>query len=162
MGEIGIGIIEPEVGEPVNARDFVGIVLRYNHYTYFECNKKSPMNEHKVAIARSKAGRRFIAQMSMYNEGDFERLREFMELGYYDLILMENPIDRRIFDLKTTRKLHGRLKVDHVEIADEYAITVVMATEKNDKHLRLEMIVHEDYPHQIMHYSLLPLDEAKD
>ena len=117
------------------------------------------MNEHKVAIARSKAGRRFIAQMSLYNEGDFERLHEFIETGYYNMILMQNPVERRILDLKTTRKLHGRLKVDDVESAEEYSIKVILSTEKNDKRLRLEMIVHEDYPHLVLHYSLLPIDE---
>jgi len=117
------------------------------------------MTDNAKKIGQSKAGRRFIAQMNFYNAGDFDRLREFMHGGYYDLILMENPIKRRILDLKTTRKLHGRLKVVEVESAEEYSIVAIMQSEKGDKALRLEMIVHEDYPHQIMHYSLLPIDD---
>ena len=115
------------------------------------------MTDHAKKIGQSKAGRRFIAQMNFYNAGDFERLGLFMHGGYYDLILMENPIDRRILDMKTARKLHGRLKVAEVESAEEYAIKLIMQPEKGNKKLRLEMIVNEDYPHQIMHYSLLPI-----
>jgi len=115
------------------------------------------MTNNAKQIGQSKAGRRFIAQMIFYNAGDFDRLREFMHGGYYDLILMENPIKRRVLDLKTTRKLHGRLKVAEVETADEYSIVAIMQSEKGNKKLRLEMIVHEDYPHQIMHYALLPI-----
>lgn len=117
------------------------------------------MTDNAKQIGQSKAGRRFIAQMNFYNAGNFDRLRQFMYGGYYDLIVMENPIDRRILDLKTTRKLHGRLKVAEVEVADEYAIILIMQPEKGNTQLRLKMIVHEDYPHQIMHYSLLPVDD---
>jgi len=110
-------------------------------------------------IGQSKAGRRFIAQMNFYNANDFERLEEFMRGGYYELILMENPIDRRLFDFKTTRKLHGRLKVEAVESAEEYSIILIMTTEKNDTRLRLKMVVGEDYPHLVTHYALTPLEE---
>jgi hypothetical protein len=117
------------------------------------------MTENAKQIGQSKAGRRFIAQMNFYNAGDFKRLRQFMRGGYYDLILMENPITRRILDLKTTRKLHGRLKVADVESAEEYSIKLIMQPEKGDAKLRLEMVVNEDYPHQITHYSLLPVED---
>jgi hypothetical protein len=116
------------------------------------------MTDNAKQIGQSKAGRRFIAQMNFYNAGDFDRLREFMHGAYYDLIVMENPINRRILDLKTARKLHGRLKVAEVELAEEYVIKLIMKSEKSTTQLRLEMIVHEDYPHQILHYSLLPID----
>lgn len=116
------------------------------------------MTENAQLISKSKAGRRFIAQMNFYNAADFDRLGEFMRGGYYDLILMQNPIDRRILDLKTTHKLYGRLKVAEVESAGEYAITVIMQAEKRGQKLRLEMTVDEDYPHQVLHYSLAPMN----
>jgi len=116
------------------------------------------MSELAKQIGQSKAGRRFIAQTNIYNMGDFERLDEFMRGGYYDLILMANPVERRIFDLKTTRKLHGRLKVAEVESAEEYSIKLILSTEKNDTRLRLEMVVDENYPHQVTHYSLVPVE----
>lgn len=116
------------------------------------------MSELARQIGQSKAGRRFIAQTNFYNVGDFERLDTFIRDSYFDLILMQNPVERRIFDLKTTRKLHGRLKVAEVESAEEYSVTLILSTEKNDKHLRLEMVVNEDYPHQITHYSLVPVE----
>lgn len=118
------------------------------------------MSEEARQISASKAGRRFIAQMNFYNAGDFKRLRQFLHSGYYDLILMENPVERRLLDLKMTRKLHGRLKVAEVEKADDYAIDLIMESELRGDRLRMNMIVSENYPHQIMHYSLLPVEES--
>ncbi len=109
-------------------------------------------------IGASKAGRRFIAQMRYYNAGDFRKLRGFMRSGYYDLALMENPVKRRLLDLKATRRLHGRLKVAEVEAAEDYAIQLILTGEKGGTRLRLNLNVNESYPHQITHYLLQPLD----
>lgn len=118
------------------------------------------MSENAKQIAASVAGRRFIAQMNFYNAADFKRLRQFLHSGYYDLILMENPVERRLLDLKTARKLHGRLKVAAIEKADEYAIDIIMESERRGARLRMSMVVSEHYPHQILHYALLPLDDS--
>ncbi len=117
------------------------------------------MNELRQQIGASKAGRRFIAQLRYYNAGDFRRLRGFMRSAYYDLILMQNPLERRLLDLKATRRLHGRLKVAAVESAEDYAIQLIMIGEKGGKRLRLGLTVNESYPHQITHYSLQALPE---
>lgn len=117
------------------------------------------MSDIRQQVGASKAGRRFIAQMRYFNEGDFAKLRGFMRSGYYDLVLMENPVERRLLDLKATRRLHGRLKVDRVEAAEDYAIQLILTGEKGGARLRLQLKVNESYPHQVTHYSLLPLDE---
>ncbi len=116
------------------------------------------MNDLKQKIGVSKAGCRFIAQMRYYNDGDFRKLRGFMHSGYYDLVLMENPVERRLLDLKATRRLHGRLKVAEVEAAEDYALQLILTGESGGTHLRLKLNVNESYPHQITHYSLQPLD----
>ncbi|MYD09187.1 MAG: hypothetical protein F4X02_04000 [Chloroflexi bacterium] len=117
------------------------------------------MNDIRRQVGASKAGRRFIAQMRYYNAGDFAKLRGFMRSGYYDLVLMENPVERRLLDLKATRRLHGRLKVDQVESAEDYAIQLILTGEKGGARLRLQLKVNESYPHQVTHYSLRPLAE---
>ncbi|MCY3977134.1 MAG: hypothetical protein OXG23_03450 [Chloroflexi bacterium] len=116
------------------------------------------MSNPRQLIGASKAGRRFIAQMRYYNEGDFRKLRGFMRSGYYDLVLMENPVDRRLLDLKAARRLHGRLKVAEVELAEDYAIQLILTGEKGDARLRMQMKVNESYPHQITRYSLEPIE----
>lgn len=114
------------------------------------------MSDIRQIVGGSKAGRRFIAQMRYYNAGDFAKLRGFMRSGYYDLVLMENPVERRLLDLKATRRLHGRLKVDQVETAEDYAIQLIVKGEKSGARLRLQLKVNESYPHQVTHYSLRP------
>ena len=118
------------------------------------------MTEIRQLIGASKAGRRFIAQTRYYNDGDFRKLRGFMHGGYYDLVLMENPVERRLLDLKATRRLHGRLKVAEVEAAEDYSIRLILTGDKGDARLRLQMNVNESYPHQITHYSLQPLENT--
>lgn len=120
------------------------------------------MSEIKQRIGASKAGRRFIAQARYYNEGDFRKLRGFLRSGYYDLLLLENPLERRLLDLKTTRRLHGRLKVALVEQAEDYAIQLIMLGQKSGSRLRLRMNVNESYPHQITHYSLWLVEDASE
>ena len=117
------------------------------------------MGDIRQQVGASKAGRRFIAQMRYYNEGDFAKLRGFMRSGYYDLVLLENPVERRLLDLKATRRLHGRLKVDQVESDEDYAIQLILSGEKGGGRLRLQLKVNESYPHQVTHYSLRPLDD---
>ncbi len=116
-------------------------------------------DELRQKIGGSKAGRRFLAQMRYFNAGDFAKLRGFMRSGYYDLILMENPVERRLLDLKAARRLHGRLKVCAVELAEDYALQVIMTAEKGGRRLRLMLTVNESYPHQVTHYALQPLDD---
>ena len=120
------------------------------------------MSELKTKIGTSKAGRRFIAQMRYFNEGDFRKLRGFLRSGYYDLVLMENPAERRLLDLKAARRLHGRLKVTDVETAEDYGIQLIMQGEKGGAQLRMRMTVNENYPHQITHYSLEPITGGDD
>lgn len=120
------------------------------------------MSDLKSKIGASKAGRRFIAQMRYYNDGDFRKLRGFMRSGYYDLALMENPVERRLLDLKAARRLHGRLKVAEVERAADYDIQVIMKGEQGGARLRMRMKVNESYPHQIRHYSLEPTEGGTD
>lgn len=120
------------------------------------------MSDLKTKIGASKAGRRFIAQMRYFNDGDFRKLRGFMRSGYYDLVLMENPAERRLLDLKAARRLHGRLKVTDVETAEDYGIQLIMQGEKGGARLRMRMTVNENYPHQITHYSLEPIAGGSD
>lgn len=115
------------------------------------------MADIKRQIGASKAGRRFIAQARYLNQGDFRKLRGFIRSGYYDLLLLENPLDRRLLDLKATRRLHGRLKVAEVEEAQDYTIQLILIGEKGGARLRMRMTVNASYPHQITHYSLLPI-----
>ena len=117
------------------------------------------MDKLRQQIGASKAGRRFIAQTRFYNDGDFRRLRGFMRSGYYDLALLQNPVERRLLDFKAARRLHGRLRVAEIEAAEDYAIKLIMRGEKGAR-LRLQLSVTESYPHLITSYTLEPLGAA--
>ena len=46
---------------------------------------------------------------------------------------MENPVERRLLDLKATRRLHGRLKWLMSNAADDYGIQLIMHGEKGGR-----------------------------
>jgi hypothetical protein len=116
------------------------------------------MGQVKQQIIQSQAGLRFIAQMTFYNNGDFERLKSYIEQNYADLALMANPVERRLLDFKACRKLNGRLRVQAVIAAEKYHIALTMAAEKNDNTFRMELKVGEDYPHPVLYYDFRPIE----
>lgn len=114
----------------------------------------------KTALAKSKAGRRLIAQLTLYNQGDFARLQTYFDDNYEAGALISEPADRRLFDLKTAHKLHGRLRVQQVVAADEHHVIALLQAEKGAL-LLYELKVQEDYPHKVLLSSLKPA-ETKD
>jgi len=119
------------------------------------------MSDLRRIIGGSKAGRRFIAQMRYLNEGDTRKLRGFLRSGYYDLALLENPLERRLLDLQAARRLHGRLRVCAIEKAEDTEVVLILCGEKSQRRLRLRLQVTESYPHQITRYSLSPLADGE-
>jgi len=119
------------------------------------------MDKAQQAVIKSQAGMRFIAQQTIYNKGDFQRLRQFIEDSYAENILAVDPVDRRVLDLKTSYKLNGRLKVKQVIGTSEHQVVLVLEAEKNDDYLYAEMQVEDEYPHKITHFLFRKMLEAK-
>ncbi len=109
----------------------------------------------KSALAKSKAGRRVIAQLTLYNQGDFARLGAYFDEHYTAAALLAEPSERRLLDLKTARKLHGRLRVRQVVAADEHHVMALLQAEKGAL-LVYEMKVDPDYPHKVLESALRP------
>lgn len=120
------------------------------------------MDKEKLAVIKSQAGMRFIAQQTIYNSGDFKRLKDFINDSYSETALSVNPTDRRLLDLKTAFKLNGRLKIKQVVGTNEHQVVLVLEAEKSDGFFYTEMQVDEEYPHKITHFLFQKMQEVSE
>lgn len=115
----------------------------------------------KLALRKSQAGMRFIAQMHIYNGGDFGRLDMFIRDSYHDDMLEAQSAVERNQILMAMHEKIGRVKVKQVVGTHEHQAIIVIEAEKTDKFYYVEMKVEEDYPHKITYFSLQPMQEAE-
>jgi hypothetical protein len=111
-----------------------------------------------MALRISQAGMRFIAQMTIYNSGDFERLRTFIAESYHpDLLLLESA-DERLAAFRDQRTRIGKLRVQQVIGTAKHHVVVMLESQKLDDYFLNDLTVEEDYPHLIQEYSLVVLE----
>ena len=118
------------------------------------------MEQDKLALRKSQAGMRFIAQMTIYNSENTERLRQFIADSYHDTLLEQADTETRLQDLQQTLEQVGKLKVKQVMAVNEHQAIVIMEAQKSDGLFYCEMQVEEDYPHKITRYMFQQMREV--
>jgi len=114
----------------------------------------------KIALRASQAGMRFIAQMTIYNTGNWERLQQFIADSYHAEQLEQQSVESRLQVFKTTFERVGRMKVKQVIATNEHHAIIALEVEKTPDLFYLETKVEEDYPHRIIAYMHAPLKPA--
>ncbi|MEO8394281.1 MAG: hypothetical protein ABI700_14920 [Chloroflexota bacterium] len=104
----------------------------------------------KLALRISQAGMRFIAQMTIYNSGDFERLRQYIEESYHPDVLVQESLEDRLAIFREQYATIGKVRIKQVVGSGKHHVIVVLGTEREDGYLINEMQVEEDYPHRII------------
>ncbi|MGB1288853.1 MAG: hypothetical protein ACPG7F_20135 [Aggregatilineales bacterium] len=116
----------------------------------------------RLAMQQSQAGMRFIAQTSIYNTGNFERLRQFIADSYHDTQLAETSVEARLNALQQMQKEVGRIKVKQLLAVNEHYVIIALETEHGDNLIYTELKVEEDYPHKITLFMQRPLTPVAD
>jgi hypothetical protein len=111
----------------------------------------------RAALQQSQAGMRFIAQMTIYNSGDFRRLRAFIREGYHETALESESLAERIAIFRQMFAAIGRVRIRQLIAADKHHVVLLVEAEKSDGLFLNDLEVHPEYPHQIMAYSHMPL-----
>jgi hypothetical protein len=112
-----------------------------------------------TALRVSQAGMRFIAQMTIYNSGDFERLRTFIAESYHpDLLLLES-VDERVAAYREQRERMGKLRVQQVIGTAKHHVLVMLESQNLEDYFLNDLTVEEDYPHRIQEYSMVVLED---
>lgn len=111
----------------------------------------------KTALRASQAGMRFIAQMTIYNSGNFERLRTYIAESYHPDLLAEQPVDDWLAAFGEQYEALGKLRVVQLVGTGQYHVMVLLEAQLADDLLLNDVQVEEDYPHRILASSLTPV-----
>lgn len=112
----------------------------------------------KGTLVTSNAGMRLIAQQTLLNKGDFERIRTFVADHYAGAALEAQPAEDRLAALRALAEQAGRLRVYQVIAADKHRVVVLMQAQKDEALYLTELAVEEDYPHRVTEYKHQPLE----
>ncbi len=107
----------------------------------------------KGALVTSNAGMRLIAQQTLLNRGDFERLRDFITESYAPPALAMQSDEARLNDLRTLAAEAGKLRVYQVIGTDKHRVIVLLEGERASALYMTQLAVEEDYPHRITEYT---------
>jgi hypothetical protein len=118
----------------------------------------------KQQLARCHAGLRLIAQTTLYNRGDFDRLRTFIADNYTPGSLEVMAAKDRLLDLKMTYRFAGKMRVRQVVAVDQHRVVAMMQAQKNNRLYLTQIAVEEEYPHRVLdyHHQLLGEMETND
>ncbi len=114
------------------------------------------MND-KSALKTSSAGIRLIAQTTIYNSGDQQRLSEYIASNYAPMALEQQPLDARLQALQSDLDGIGRLRVRQVMATSDHYVIVLMENERGEGFTYVDLRVEEDYPHLITAFNQRPL-----
>lgn len=107
----------------------------------------------RTALARSNAGMRLIAQLTLFNKNEFDRLLHFIAQGYDDAALAAQSAADRQAALRQLQTDAGRLRVYQVLAVDKHRVAVLLQAQAGDAFYYCELAVGEDYPHKIIEYK---------
>ncbi len=96
---------------------------------------------------------RFIAQMTIYNSGDFERLRQFVDESYHENLLAEQSAEAWIEKFRQRYVALGKLRVQQVIGTGKYHVIVLLRAQNDDEFYLNQLKVDEEYPHLIVEYQ---------
>ncbi len=102
----------------------------------------------QALLIPSNAGMRLIAQLTIFNKGDFNRLRDYITDNYDVPALEVAAVKARLVEFKAIFRISGKLRIDRVVAIDKHQALVVVEGERGDFYM-VQLIVSEDYPHKI-------------
>ncbi len=107
----------------------------------------------KLALRVSQAGMRFIAQMTIYNSGNFERLRQFVDESYDAYALEEQSAEARVEEFRQRYETLGKLRVQQLIGTGKHHVIVLLRAQNDDEFYLNQLKVDEEYPHLIIEYQ---------
>lgn len=100
-------------------------------------------------LAQSNAGMRLIALLTLYNQGDFDRLRAYISSNYAPAALAEQTAEERTRELQDNYTAWGKLRVEQVAAIGKHQAIVVVQAQQDGQYHALQVAVEEDFPHRI-------------
>ena len=121
------------------------------------------MSFDKQLLIRTPAGMRLIAQLTLYNNGDLDRLRGFMEASYAPAALEgDDSLEHRFARFHEQRVRLGRVRIVQLLAYDDHRAIVMLEAEHVTGFSVADLQVDPEYPHPITFYHDSSDDEADD
>jgi hypothetical protein len=111
--------------------------------------KQSVTTAPQALLVPSNAGMRLIAQLTIFNKGDFNRLRDYITENYAPEALEFASAKARLVEFKAVFRMSGKMRIDRVIAADKHQALVVVEGEHGDFYM-MQVTVSEDYPHKVL------------
>ncbi len=112
--------------------------------------------QNKLTLTQSKAGRRFMGFMKVFNSANADAMQQFVADYTTDEALNAQTAAEWEAQLGRIYAATGPMKVFQVIAADEYRVVVLMQASTNGALFITEMAVSEDYPHKIAEFIHRP------
>jgi hypothetical protein len=106
----------------------------------------------KDILARSHAGIRLIALATLYNKGDFTRVRAYLKENFAPEALEQSPVALRLAEMREQYRETGKVRVQQVLTYDKHHVVVLLATQNSGMILE-DLRVEEPYPHRIVSHQ---------
>ena len=121
------------------------------------------------ALVTSQAGMRLVAILTLFNKGDFARLRQYLREHYTEAALEESPAAARLAELRLLKSSEGRHRFRQVVGVEKHRVVALTDSEQGGLYIH-ELSCEDDYPHKVTaHYfariaepGSLPPAEAGD
>ncbi len=127
-----------------------GVTINPTPHIPLLAKEKSPTtNAPQALLVPSNAGMRLIAQLSIFNKGDFNRLRDYITENYDPQALEFASAKARLVEFKAVYKMSGKMRIDRVIAVDKHQALVVTEGERGDFYM-MQVSVSEDYPHKVL------------
>lgn len=112
----------------------------------------------KDVLVRSVAGMRLIALMTLYNGGEFGRLRAYVADNFHADVLADEPPGVWLAMFRLWRKTQGRLRVQQALATDKHHVAVLVRAERDERLFLADMQVEDDYPHRVRFFALQAIE----
>lgn len=116
------------------------------------------MREASQTLRVTPAGRRYVGYIALFNSGDSERMRQFIEDNFAPEALGNNTVDEMLAWYMHLYEQTGGLKVHNVFLSQEHYVIIMVRDNKHDGLYMDKMKVSEDFPHKITEYLHVPAE----
>jgi hypothetical protein len=113
-------------------------------------------------LITSHAGIRLIAQLTIFNKGDFDRLRAYLHDNYAEETFNDISAKTRLAELKAIYRMNGKMRIEQVVAAGEYEVIVALVAERGEAVYLTQMAVQEDYPHKVTFFAQGKMDKVEN
>jgi hypothetical protein len=120
------------------------------------------VSDAKQHLITSHAGIRLIAQLTIFNKGDFDRLKAYLQDNYAEEAFSDIGVKTRMAELKAIYRMNGKMRVEQVVAAGEYEVIVALVAERGEAVYLTQMAVQEDYPHKVTFFSQGKMDKVEE